>query len=282
MTSNNLDDILKRIGGDTMPPDIERMAGDIAERFAQDRVRVHQSERSKWRTYIMQNRKIQLAAAALVVVVVLAGLSYLGVSPDGTGVVWGNVLNQVESVPAVTYKMTMTITYPKDQVFVDESEMYLAGDQGTRINTYRDGELFMAKYLLPDRKLLYIVHPQLKRYMERALSDDQVAEGLQQQDPRQWLKWVLSWDYRELGRREIDGIEVEGIEGTREDKETLRVWVDVATKWPVRIESEGQTMEAGQYLPVQIVMDRFQWHDAIDLSLLDPNIPEDYTLSPPR
>jgi hypothetical protein len=192
------------------------------------------------------------------------------------------VLEKVDGVPAVTYKATMKITYPNGQVFDDESDVYLAGSEGTRIDTYREGELFMVKYWLPPRKIFYIVHPQLKRYMQRTLSDEQIAGGLQQQDPRQFIKWVLTLDYRELGRSEIDGIEVEGIEAVREDVETLRIWVDVETQWPVRIESEGKMREAGEMVPVHLVMEGFQWHDEIDRSLLDPNIPEDYTFSPPR
>lgn len=136
----------------------------------------------------------------------------------------------------------------------------------------------MVQYVVPDRKLCYLVHPQLKRYMEWALSDEQVNR----QDPRQWLKWILSWDYVELGRSEIDGIEVEGIEATREGRETLRVWVDVKTNWPVRIESEGQMLGEGQNRPSHIAMDGFEWNAEIDPALFEPSIPEDYTLSPPR
>ncbi len=165
---------------------------------------------------------------------------------------------------------------------MDESEVYWAGEQGTRIDTYRDGELFMIKYWLPARKIYYIVHPQLKRYMERPLSDEEIAGGLQKQDPRRLLEWILRFDYRNLGRRELDGVEVEGIEAVREDVETVRLWVDVATQWPVRCESDGKMLEAGQYMPVRTVMEGYQWHDQISPSLLDPNIPDDYTLSPPR
>jgi hypothetical protein len=282
MAQHNLDDILNDLGSDATPPDVERLAEDIAERFRQDLVRSDLSGHPKWKAHIMRNRKIQLVAAAVIVVVVLIGLHQLGAPLDGTSIVWADVLEQIDRVPAVTYKARMNITYPNDQVFEDESDIYLAGAQGTRIDTYREGELFMVKYWLPPRKLYYIVHPQLERYMQRTLSDEQIAGGLQQQDPRQFIKWVLTLDYRELGRSEIGGIEVEGIEATREDIETLRIWVDVETKWPVRIESDGKMREAGQMLPVRTVMDRFEWHNEIDPSLLDPNIPEDYTLSPPR
>lgn len=281
MTRKNLDDILNGIGGRDVPPEIDRMAEAIAASVRRDLVETTEPERSKWKAYIMRNRKTQLAAAAVVLVAVLIGLHQLGAPVDGTGVAWGDVLKKIESIPAVTYKMTMVITYPNDQVFRDVSDIYLAGEQGTRIDTYREGNLFMVKYWLPPSKKLIIVHPQLKRYMERILTDEQIAEG-GQQDPRQWLEWILTWDHHELGRSEIDGVEVAGIEAKREDVETLRLWVDVATNWPVRIESEGKMLEAGHYLPVVTTMDQFQWHETIDPNLLDPNIPADYTLSPPR
>ncbi|MHC4518278.1 MAG: hypothetical protein ACYTAS_06805, partial [Planctomycetota bacterium] len=173
MAKDDLKDILSGFGGESVPPDVERLAEDIADRVAQDLVGPHPSEHLTWRTYIMRNRKMQLAAAAAILVAALVGLQRLGTPLDGTSVVWGEVLSQVESVPAVTYKARMNITYPNGQVFDDESDIYLAGEEGTRIDTYREGELFMVKYWLPSRKLYTIVHPQLKRYMQKALSDEE-------------------------------------------------------------------------------------------------------------
>jgi hypothetical protein len=72
----------------------------------------------------------------------------------------------------------MNITYPNGQVFDDESDIYLAGGEGTRIDTYREGELFMVKYWLPSRKVYYTMHLQLKRYMQRALSDEEIDPAL--------------------------------------------------------------------------------------------------------
>ena len=40
--------------------------------------------------------------------------------------------------------------------------------------------------------------------------------------------------------------------------------------------------EAGQMLPVRTVVDRFLWHEKIETNWLDPNIPDDYSLSPRR
>ena len=282
MAKHNLNDILNRLAGMEEPSDVRRMAEDIAGRFRQGLAQTKPYGHSIWREHIMRNRIMQLAAAAAVVTVAGVVLYHLGVSPDGAGVAWGEVLAKVENVPIVTYKFRLTMTYPQGRQWIDESDVYVSKEHGSRIDSYKEGQLYMVKYLLPARKVAYIVHPQLKRYFERTLSDEQAAAMVEQQDPRQWLEWILSWDYTKLGRSEIDGVEVEGIEATREDKETLRLWADVKTNWPVRIESEGQMMNEGQLRPSHMVMDHFRWDAEIDPALFEPNIPADYTLSDPR
>ncbi len=282
MAKDNLNEILKSLGGEEAPPDVRQLAEDIAGRFRRDLVQTRPSKHFLWREHIMRNRMVQLATAAAILAVVSIGLYHLGVSPDGAGVAWGDVLAKVKNVPIVTYKFRLTMSYPEGRQWIDESDVYVSKEHGSRIDSYKEGQLYMLKYLLPARKVAYIVHPQLKRYFERTLSDEQAAAMVEQQDPRQWLEWILSWDYTKLGRSEIDGVEVEGIEAKREDKETLRLWVDVQTNWPVRIESEGEMMSEGQLRPSHMVMDHFQWDAEIDPGLFEPNIPEDYTLSPPR
>ena len=189
---------------------------------------------------------------------------------------------KVQNAPTVIYKMHLTMTYPQGRQWVDESDVYVAQNYGLRIDGHMDGQLYMIKYLLPARKAFIVVRPPLKRYMQGTLSDEEAAGMMQQQDPRQWLKQILAEDYSKLGRSEIDGVAVEGIEGKRGDQETIRFWVDVKTNWPVRIEIEAQIMNDGQRRPSHIVMDHFQWDVEIDPSLFEPNIPADYTLSDPR
>ncbi len=282
MAKDDLNEILKSLGGEETPDDVRRMAEDIAGRFRRDLVQTRPSKHFLWREQIMRNRIVQLATAAAILAVAAVDLYHLGVSPDGAGVAWGDVLAKVESVPIVTYKFRLTVTYPQGRQWIDESDVYVSKEHGSRIDSYKEGQLYMVKYLLPARKVVYIVHPQLKRYMERTLSDEQ-AEGMQeQQDPRQWLKRILTQDHAKLGRSEIDGVEVEGIEATWGEGETVRLWVAVKTNWPVRIESEGQMMSEGQLRPSHMVMDHFRWDAEVDPALFEPNIPADYTLSPPR
>jgi len=282
MAKHDLDDILKDLGGVDIPAEVRRLAEEMAGRARQDLAQTRKPEPSMWREHLMKNRIVQVAATVAIFAAIGVVSYHLGVSPDGAGVAWGEVLAQVESVPVITYKMKLTMAYPEGRQWVDESDVYVGQEYGHRIDSYKDGQLYMIKYLVPARRTVYIVHPQLKRYMERILPDEEAAGIAAQQDPRQWLKQILAEGYAPLGRSEIDGVEVEGIEAQRADQEVLRLWVDVKTNWPIRIEVQGQIKNEGQLRPSLIVLDRFQWDAAIDPSLFEPNIPADFTLSGPR
>jgi outer membrane lipoprotein-sorting protein len=85
--------------------------------------------------------------------------------------------------------------------------------------------------------------------------------------------------YKELGRKTLDGIDVEGIEvqdpptdGEPLDSAVGRMWVDVKTEMPVRIEIEGLAHQQH----AQWIMD-FRWDAAVDPSVFAPNIPDGYT-----
>ena len=277
MAKNNLNDVLRNLGREETPPDIHRMAEEMAGRLRQDLAQTKQQEHPLWRESIMRNRIVQLAA----VVAILAGagvVSYhLGGSPGGAGVAWGQVLTQIQNAPTVTYQAHLTLNDPQGRQVVDESDVYVDRNQRCRIDSHKDGR-YMIKYLVPARKTFVVVQPQRKNYMQGTLSDIEAAEMLEQQDPRRFCAQVLAGDYSKLGRSEIDGVEVEGIEAPLENQ-TLRLWVDVKTNWPVRIEVDGKF---GQHQSSHMVMDHFQWNAEIDPAVFEPNIPSDYTLSPRR
>jgi hypothetical protein len=101
----------------------------------------------------------------------------------------------------------------------------------------------------------------------------------QYKDPAEYIKRFLARPYRELGRSVIDGVEVEGIEVTdpptddnKLENAVGRMWVDVQTELPVRIEIEGTA--DGKI--VHWFME-FRWSEAVPASVFEPNIPSDYT-----
>ena len=57
---------------------------------------------------IMKNRITKLAAAAAIIIVVIVSINYLGGSPDGASVAWGEVLENIEKAKTLTWKLTAT------------------------------------------------------------------------------------------------------------------------------------------------------------------------------
>ena len=238
-------------------------------------------EQNIWRI-IMKSNITKLAAAAVIIVAVILGLTITG-GPEMASVVWGEVIEKVDQISALTFDMTVEISYSENNKLLIQSENYVAGDYGTRSSHYINGELFVLKYRLPRKNLAYEIRPKDKTYMRFDLPDRQAAKGQDPDDPRTWLKMILSGDYTELGRTNIDGIEVEGIECnptemTGDENGVMRLWVDVETNLPVRIELEKLGMEGGQMRPHKYVMENFQWDVELDERVFEPNIPDDYKL----
>jgi len=230
---------------------------------------------------IMKSPITKLAAAAVIIIAGFLVLHFSG-GPDMANVTWAKVLEKTEQIPMVVFDMTVEIAYPEGKKLTLPSKNYVAGDYGTRSDIFVDGKLLALKYRLPNKKVAYQVRPDQKKYWRFDLSDEEASRGRDTDDPRTWLKMILSGDYRETGRTSINGIEVEGIEcnnaGVTGDENTvMRLWVDVETTLPIRIEVEGEKMEAGEMRPHKFVMENFQWNVELDESIFEPNIPEDYT-----
>jgi outer membrane lipoprotein-sorting protein len=256
--------------------DLERTRKRLAEQTRGKQPR----EQNIWRI-IMKSKITKAAAAAVIIGAVILGLNITS-GPDIAGVTWAEVIEKVEQISALTYDMTSEISYPENKKLSIQSENYVAGDYGTKSILYMNGEVFVVTYLLPRKKLAYHIRPKDKTYRRMDMSDEQAARVKEPDDPRTWLKTVLSGDYIELGRDNINGVVVEGIkcsmtEKTGEDT-VMRLWVGVETNLPVRIEIEGQKMEGGEMRPHKYVMENFQWDVELDESVFEPNIPEDYRL----
>jgi len=280
--AENIENLIKNINIDTNAKIDEEVLGEVVEAFEKSKAKnTSATEQNIWRI-IMKSKITKIAAAAVIIVAVILGLTITD-GPDIASVAWSEVIEKVEQIPALTFDMTTEISYPGNKAISIQSENYVAGDYGTKSSLYMNGEVIVVKYRLPNKNLAYIIRPKDKTYMRIDLSDEHAAKGQDPDDPRTWLKMILSGDYHELGRDNINGVAVEGIECNRpemtgDENGVMRLWVDVETNLPVRIEIEKLGMEAGQMRPHKFVMENFQWNVELDESVLEPNIPNDYKL----
>jgi outer membrane lipoprotein-sorting protein len=235
----------------------------------------------------MNNRIAKLAAAAVIVIGVFVGFEIF----SGTSSVsWAQVRQQVAAVKAVMYKAKVNAT-ENGQPFQLQIEAILADEHGTRMDTYMDKQLLQRSFTLAEKKTHIIIMVSQKKYIEVELTDkNRIENG----DPKLIVEAFLKGDYKKLGRREINGVTLEGIQsddvsptagfpGGRGLIEALKgkvlsssLWVDIATGWPVEITMDITDEDGNEQ--ATIVVSDFQWDAQIDPDTFASVIPEGYDL----
>jgi hypothetical protein len=194
------------------------------------------------------------------------------------------VLQRVAAAQAVKY----TLTTPAAEGM--RLEGYQSSDHGIRVDAYVNGELMNQMYTLVDEGRFVTLMTGQRQYTEVHLTDallEEVRRG--SGDPKGIVDVFLTGPYTELGRREIDGVAVEGVESRDAALAAAflagpmgrlsaaegpgdvagRLWVDVATGWPVEmtLDVAGET---------QVVVTDFQWEVEMAPDVFTLEIPGDY------
>ncbi len=234
------------------------------------------------RSKIMKSSITKLAAAAVIIIAALI-INYQFSTSD---VAWGALVEKIERSETVVYHLTTNVVMqnmPQGQTPKTETIAYYSSEYGTRVENYINDQLSFTMYLNPIENIFVSVMPEQKKFM-RVIdkSPDELKQIAEKDDPRVMVRHMMSAEYKQLGRDNIKGIDVEGIEctgprimgGMFEDA-TARLWVEIGTDFPVRIEIEG--IIAGGQMEMSMVIDDFQWNVELDPALFVPDIPSDYT-----
>jgi hypothetical protein len=234
------------------------------------------------RRTIMTHPIVKLAAAAALAFTGLLGLDLID-GPRGNGVAWARIPAQIAAMDTFMFRLTISVRGPdgtgRPDAHTGQWTFYLSKQYGFRMDVSADGTV-VSWYVPPEADTLIMVVPGEKAWSKTPLPPEQRGQMPEEyRDPADYIARFLARPYRELGRSVIDGVEVEGIEVTDPptDGETLenalgRLWVDVQTELPVRIEIEG-TADGKTALWLM----EFKWSEAVDPTVFEPNIPSDYT-----
>lgn len=287
------DDIVKRMNNLRVTPRAEfdeRVHGDIAEAIAElKRTPTAVPQPSLWRI-IMQSPMTKIAATVMVVTAVLIGLNVFG---DG-GVAWGHVLENIKKSQAFAYRMKLNLVGLQEGRDTTEiqSEVRVSTDRGVRIVSYIGGKLSTQTYISIPEQVAITMIPAKKGYLRQTLTDELFERlGQEHGDPRTLVEKIMQYDYTELGHSTIAGIEVEGIEsrdpriaagvlsgiaGQTVGNVVGRLWADVKTDEPVRLEIEVFSGDGKKV--IDMVVYDYDWDIAIDPAEFEPAIPDDYRL----
>jgi outer membrane lipoprotein-sorting protein len=231
---------------------------------------------------IMASPITKLAVAAAVVFAGLLGLNIFN-SPHAGGVAWAGIPDRVKAIDTFMFRLTISARGKDGKSVSDEHTgqftFYLSEQYGFRMDIGGAGQV-VSWYVPPEADTITMVIPGARKWSQSPLPPEQRGKMPEQyRDPAEYIQRFMARPYKELGRSVIDGIEVEGIEvqdpptdgGTLENG-VGRMWVDVRTELPVRIELEGTADERA----VSWLME-FKWSEAVAAAVFEPNIPSDYT-----
>lgn len=223
----------------------------------------------------------KLAVAAAVVLAGLLGWNALN-GPHGSSVAWAAIPDHIKTIDTFMFRLTIGVHGKNDANNADQHggqfTFYLSEQYGFRMDINGDGQA-ISWYVPPMADTITMVVPAEKKWSKSPLPPEQRKMPEQYEDPAEYVKRFLARPSKELGRSVIDGVVAEGIEVTDPPIEhgkladgVGRLWVDVQSQLPVRIEIEGTADE----MAVRWQME-FKWSEAVPASVFEPNIPSDYT-----
>lgn len=278
MRPENIKKWIKDTNIDTNAKMDEVVLDDILKALEQSKKQTAAKQPSIWRT-IMKRKITKLATAAVIIIAVMIGINQFGGSFDGASVAWGKLAEKIEQIETVSYRMQSST---KTDNATTEALIRQSSQYGMRMDSFQENKLSRQMYTLLEEKIIIVILPEEKKYFRKELTEEQL-QGPKIEDPRKWLKSLLSGKYQKLGRNVIDEVEVEGIEvekpqfmgGALADCR-VQLWVDIENELPVRLVVE--TIPSGKKWDFKTVFDNFQWDIELDSSVFEPPaIPDDYT-----
>lgn len=223
----------------------------------------------------IQRNWIRYAAAAVVILAI--GSFFLFDLGGGSGVAWADVIQRIIEAQDYICRMEKRGNFGKDLNMVQ----YCSGTYGIRQDLYVNDRNVASVYIHPeDRRLVTLIH-ESRQYIVMELSEDDFERALAGSSPRSFVEGLRGEHYSEIGSRQIDGIMASGIEtnsseigGGVFEENSLKLWVDDATEWPVRLEFEGKA-DNGDLWSTTIMYD-FTWNAKLEAEDFAYTIPEDY------
>jgi hypothetical protein len=259
-----------------------------------------------WR-FIMESKVTRYSAAAVIVLAMTFVLFGPFWTPGNGSVVLADVQKKVAGIETMILRGTKTFTYPGESGRIFEFDgikckfdivRYHSTQYGMVEEGYAEDKLiYRITFNIPEEQTL-ILFPKYKKYL-KFTSMDGLAKIMESfGTPNGILNLLLAGDYKNLGRDNIDGIEVEAFEFQDSEplepfKELLpkfvfdiqnfkgKVWIGIKEQMPVRIEGDlaiGKsftTMFNDLNLNEVNVLDKYNIE--FDEDIFDTKPPEDYT-----
>jgi len=287
-----------------------RPSAEMYDRTLSDTLDAQQIQRKKsaehrpnlWR-FIMESKVTRYSAAAIIVLAMTLILFGPFWSPGNGGVVLADVQKNVAGTETMIIRGTKTFIRPGESESVLEFcgmkwefdlVKYVSKQYGLVEEGYNKGTLiYRITFNRPKRETLFLL-PVWKKYGKMASTDEQI-QLMENLSPEGIINMLLSSDYKELGRDEIDGVRVEGFEFQQPDpftdlapKSLLdiqslkgKVWIGIEEQFPIWAEGDFIIGKSFMTLFNEVKLHEYNVIDKCDVELdnkiFETDIPEGYT-----
>jgi len=234
-----------------------------------------------WRI-IMKTKITKIAAAAVIIIAVILGLNIIG-GPDMASVALADVAKKIEQIKNCVFKKTTIVSSKDNSTNAFESLVYYT-EAAVREDIYDNKKITDQVYVKFLEGIVVVIEHKRKVFRKMDLTDEDIKE-LSPISPKNIVNLILSkGKYIKLGRKMVDGVLSEGFEFNDKramlsmDKDkiknvTVRLWVDVNTNLPVRIEVDGVLINNSK---ANVVMCDPEWDVELEPDFFEPKIPVDY------
>jgi len=282
MNNGNIEEILKNIGAEEIPADVHEIAQETSNNFSSSLRQTRQPKRHILLEQIMKSRITKLAAAAVIIITCVIGLSLWRTT--GSGIALADVLAQIEKVGAYRHQCNSTLTNLMESNTPFKSHYTMLRSQKYGYKTVSDDPNDAINYYSMQEKAGFIIRPKQKEYERIDFPGEKLTSLAQSQHDYYAggiVKKILGCKYESMGRSIVDGVEVEEFRTTdpnyvsqkKPSQVDVRIWVDVKTRLPVRTEehiTKGKTTW-------DFTTNDYQWDIPVDAADFKPVIPDDYT-----
>jgi len=210
----------------------------------------------------MKSRITKLAAAAVIIIAVLAGIYHFGGSIDGASIAWAEVVEQINNY--TKYKCRQRVVRQQGPEYPTMDVYHL--NLSLRRQEVEDGSIHIIDMRGTDAITVELYPDQKKATVTKLLGFGP------RKDPHiiEMVKQFEQESTERLGTKEVDGKILQGFRHVPNEYNDYTVWVDPETKLPVEIElihtDRGQT----------IFMDEFEFDFELDASAFSTEVPDGY------
>lgn len=227
---------------------------------------------------IIMKSKITKFAAAAIIIAVFAGIYQITGSIDGASVALADVAKKIERIQNCVFEKTTSVAG------VDTHDSLVYYTKGAyREDIYDNEKVTNQVYLNYSEGIIVGIDHSMKLFDEKKLTADDIEMGTLI-SPENIASFILSkGDYKKLGRKMVDGVLLDGFEfhdkrtllsmdKEKTQKITVRLWVDVTTVLPARIEVDA----IYNNLQATVIQYNPKWDIELKPDFFEPKRPADY------